>query len=84
MAYLKVSETAEKWNMSRRRVQDLCRLGLIPGALLRRRHTAPAGSPIAFAGWGRKDYPEICGQMSRLCDFSFGEISELEAFLFEA
>jgi len=43
-----------------------------------------AGSPIAFAGWGRKDYPEICGQMSRLCDFSFGEISELEAFLFEA
>ena len=43
-----------------------------------------AGSPIAFAGWGRKDYPEICGQMSRLCDFSFGEISEWEAFLFEA
>ncbi len=32
MVYLKVSETAEKWNMSRRRVQDLCRLNLIPGA----------------------------------------------------
>lgn len=32
MAYLKVSEIAQKWNMSRRRVQDLCRLNLIPGA----------------------------------------------------
>lgn len=31
MVYLKVSEAAEKWNMSRRRVQDLCRLNLIPG-----------------------------------------------------
>jgi DNA-binding CsgD family transcriptional regulator len=31
VAYLKVSEAAEKWNMSRRRVQDLCRLKLIPG-----------------------------------------------------
>jgi phosphoglycolate phosphatase/pyrophosphatase PpaX len=43
-----------------------------------------AGAPIAFAGWGRKEYPEICGQMSSLCDFTFGQISELEAFLFEA
>ena len=34
MAYLKVSEVAEKWNMSRRRVQDLCRLNKIPGAQL--------------------------------------------------
>lgn len=32
MVYLKVSEMAEKWNMSRRRVQDLCRLNLISGA----------------------------------------------------
>ena len=32
MVYLKVSEIAQKWNMSRRRVQDLCRLNLIPGA----------------------------------------------------
>ena len=32
MTYLKVSEIAEKWNMSRRRVQDLCRLNQIPGA----------------------------------------------------
>ena len=32
MTYLKVSEMAEKWNMSRRRVQDLCRMNLISGA----------------------------------------------------
>ena len=32
MAYLKVAEMAEKWNMSRRRVQDLCRTQKIPGA----------------------------------------------------
>ncbi len=32
MVYLKVSEVAERWNMSKRRVQDLCRLGLISGA----------------------------------------------------
>ena len=32
LSYLKVSEIAQKWNMSRRRVQDLCRLNQIPGA----------------------------------------------------
>lgn len=32
MEYLKASEAAKKWNMSQRRVQDLCRLNLIPGA----------------------------------------------------
>lgn len=32
LAYLKVSEIAQKWNMSRRRVQDLCRMDMIPGA----------------------------------------------------
>lgn len=32
MVYLKASEAAEKWNMSQRRVQDLCRLNQIPGA----------------------------------------------------
>lgn len=32
MVYRKVSEMAEQWNMSRRRIQDLCRLNRIPGA----------------------------------------------------
>ena len=32
--------------------QRLMELGLIPGALLLRRHPAPAGSPIAFEAGG--------------------------------
>lgn len=32
MEYLKVPQVADKWNMSQRRIQDLCRLGKIPGA----------------------------------------------------
>ena len=42
-----------------------------------------AGVPIAFAAWGRKDYPEIAAQMRRLCDFSFDSTEDLEKFLFD-
>ena len=42
-----------------------------------------AGVPIAFAAWGREDYPEIVEEMTRLCDFSFHSTKELEKFLFE-
>ena len=42
-----------------------------------------AGVPIAFAAWGRKDYPEISSEMNRLCDFSFDSTEELEKFLFD-
>ena len=41
------------------------------------------GAPIAFAGWGRKDYPEITEEMTRLCDFSFSSTKDLEQFLFD-
>lgn len=41
-----------------------------------------AGVPIAFAAWGRKDYPEIAGEMRRLCDFSFDSTKDLDNFLF--
>lgn len=41
-----------------------------------------AGVPIAFAAWGRKDYPEISAQMRSLCDYSFDSAAELENFLF--
>lgn len=41
-----------------------------------------AGVPIAFAAWGRKDYPQIAAQMRKLCDFSFNTTKELENFLF--
>ena len=43
----------------------------------------PLGVPIAFAAWGRKDYPEISAEMRRLCNFSFDTTEELEKFLFE-
>ena len=42
-----------------------------------------AGCPIAFAGWGRVEYPEITEVMTGLCDFSFDSTEKLEKFLFE-
>ena len=41
------------------------------------------GVKIAFAGWGRKEFPEICQDMETLCDFSFYSTEELEKFLFD-
>lgn len=41
------------------------------------------GAPIAFAGWGRKDCPELSREMTRLCDFSFSSVQDLEKFLFD-
>lgn len=43
-----------------------------------------AGVPIAFAAWGRQDYPEIMADMSACCDFTFLRPKDLEAFLFDA
>lgn len=42
-----------------------------------------AGVPIAFAAWGRKDYPAISEEMTRLCNFTFHSPEELENFLFD-
>lgn len=42
-----------------------------------------AGVPIAFAAWGRKDYPEIAVEMTRLCNFTFDSTQALETFLFD-
>lgn len=42
-----------------------------------------AGVPIAFAAWGRHEYPEIMAEMSRLCDYIFHTTEEMEHFLFE-
>lgn len=41
------------------------------------------GAKIAFAGWGRKEFPLICNEMDKLCDFSFYSTEELEKFLFD-
>lgn len=42
-----------------------------------------AGCPIAFSGWGRKDFPSICKEMEALCDYSFYSIKQFADFLFE-
>jgi phosphoglycolate phosphatase/pyrophosphatase PpaX len=42
-----------------------------------------AGCPIAFAGWGRKEFPHICQEMECLCDFAFYCTEEMENFLYE-
>ena len=41
-----------------------------------------AGVPTAFAQWGKQDNPEICTQMSGLCDYTFQTPKALEEFLF--
>jgi len=70
--------------------QVMAKYGLSPAQLLVVDDMKPAvemaraaGAKIAFAGWGRQEYSQICSEMSHLCDFTFGQISELEAFLFE-
>ena len=41
------------------------------------------GCPIAFAGWGRVEFPEICGEMESLCDMAFDSTEKLRQFLFD-
>ena len=41
------------------------------------------GVPIAFAGWGRQNYPEIVAEMTVLCDYAFDCTNKLYQFLFE-
>ena len=43
-----------------------------------------AGVPIAFAAWGRQDYPQILAEMTDLCDYTFHTTKDLENFLFGA
>ena len=42
-----------------------------------------AGAPIAFAGWGRTDFPRITREMTELCDMAFDSTQALYDFLFE-
>ena len=42
----------------------------------------PLGVQVAFAAWGRKDFPDLSREMRSLCDFSFDTPEELGAFLF--
>ena len=42
-----------------------------------------AGSAVAFAAWGRQDYPDITAEMTALCDYAFSSTEELFEFLFD-
>lgn len=43
----------------------------------------PLGVPIAFAAWGKQEFPALAEEMRTLCDFTFDTTQALEAFLFE-
>ena len=43
----------------------------------------PLGVPIAFAAWGKVDFPEMAQEMRDLCEFTFETTKSLEEFLFE-
>ena len=43
---------------------------------------AKAGIETAFAGWSRRDFPELLTEMEKICKFSFNSAEELEEFLF--
>ena len=43
----------------------------------------PAGVKIAFAAWGKQNFPELTEEMKSLCDFSFDTPKHLYKFLFD-
>jgi len=47
------------------------------------RMAGPVGVQVAFAAWGKKDFPELEKEMRSLCAWSFDDPKELETFLFE-
>lgn len=44
----------------------------------------PLGVKIAFAAWGKQEFPQLAEEMRGLCDFTFDRTEELEAFLFDS
>ena len=45
--------------------------------------THPLQGDIAFAAWGKLEFPELSKEMTRLCDYSFDSTRDLEKFLFD-
>lgn len=41
------------------------------------------GVEIAFAAWGKTEFPELTQEMHQICNYSFFSPKELEKFLFE-
>ncbi len=67
----------------------MAKYALSPGQLLVVDDMKPAwemaragGVPIAFAAWGKLDYPELAREMRSICDYSFDSPAEFEKFLF--
>lgn len=55
---------------------------VVDDAQLACRMAAPVGVDVAFAAWGKLDFPELSEGMRRSCRFSFDTPQQLEAFLF--
>ncbi len=43
----------------------------------------PLGVEIAFAAWGKEEFPKLSEEMRNICNYSFNSPKELEIFLFE-
>ena len=43
----------------------------------------PLGVKIAFAAWGKQEFPELSEEMRSICDYSFDSAEDLEKFLFD-
>lgn len=43
----------------------------------------PVGVDVAFAAWGKQEFPELSQEMRQLCRYSFHHPRELEEFLFD-
>lgn len=43
----------------------------------------PVGVEIAFAAWGKTEFPELSQEMRLLCDYTFESPENLERFLFD-
>ena len=43
----------------------------------------PVNVKIAFAAWGKLEFPDLSAEMRSLCDFTFDTPKNLEKFLFE-
>lgn len=43
----------------------------------------PVGVKVAFAAWGKVDFPELAQEMRDICDYSFDSTEDLEIFLFD-
>lgn len=44
--------------------------------------SSPLKIPVAFAAWGKTDFPEIAEEMRILCDYTFETVEELHNHLF--